>query len=327
MSKSILKNKKVKIFPIFIVIFVSLVLVAAVYYLKYKQGVLGAQASGVQLQLLNTTASTSIKKGTEFTVNVYIDTAGMSVSGADIRVRYDQNQLLAETMTPGTFLPVVFVPGKITQGSGVAQIILGSSPSAPKSGAGILAAVKFKVLGQGTKTNIYFGTGSIVTAIGQTANVMEFPASSLDVTVLSAATPTPSSTLVPSHTASPSPTSVPTPVTQNIDPKGYLDSSSCTTSVGWTCDANNYTFPLNVHFYYDGPAGTGKFLGATVANVTREAAVGNLCGGNLNHGYVFTMPSVVKDNVSHTIYAYAINTPSGNNPLLLGSPKTIKCSP
>jgi len=34
----------------------------------------------------------------------------------------------------------------------------------------------------------------------------------------------------------------------------------------------------------------------------------------------------VKDGASHRIYAYAVNIPSGSNPLLAGSPRSIQCS-
>jgi len=110
----------------------------------------------------------------------------------------------------------------------------------------------------------------------------------------------------------------------NQPPIGYFDYAKCDNFVGWTCDADDYSKPLDVHFYYDGPVGTGKFVGSTVANVTREAAVGNGCGGKTAHGFKMPSPDILKDGQSHKIYAYAINNLGGVNPLLGSS--TMKCS-
>jgi len=112
----------------------------------------------------------------------------------------------------------------------------------------------------------------------------------------------------------------------NKSPIGFLDIADCSSFGGWACDPDDHSAALQVHFYADGPAGTGSFVGATTANLAREAAVGNLCGGKNNHGYAFSTPANLKDGRKHTIYVYAINTPVGNNPQLTDSPKTIVCS-
>jgi hypothetical protein len=112
----------------------------------------------------------------------------------------------------------------------------------------------------------------------------------------------------------------------NTDPKGYFDGADCNVFAGWACDADSYSQPTIVHFYADGLAGKGGiFIGATTANITREAAVGKLCGGYNNHGFSYVFPNTLKDGKQHTIYAYAINTPTGNNPLLGTNAKKITC--
>lgn len=106
-------------------------------------------------------------------------------------------------------------------------------------------------------------------------------------------------------------------------PIGYLDSVDGVRAVGWACDSDDYNATLAVHFYMDGPAGGGgRFVGTASANVTREAAVGNFCGGNNNHGYQFTFPAEVRDGQSHSVYAYAIDYLGVYNTLLTGSPRT-----
>ncbi len=107
---------------------------------------------------------------------------------------------------------------------------------------------------------------------------------------------------------------------------GFFDVADCSSLAGWACDPDDYAAALQVHFYADGPAGTGTFVGATTANLAREAAVGDLCGSRNNHGYVFSTPASLKDGRKHTIYVHAINAPPGNNPQLTDSPKTIVCS-
>jgi hypothetical protein len=127
------------------------------------------------------------------------------------------------------------------------------------------------------------------------------------------------------------PTPVPTVRPQpNVNPIGSYDVLTCGAAAGWTCDANAFHQPLQVHFYKDAPAGTGSFIGAATANLVREPAVGALCGGNSAHGFSFAIPPSVKDGANHAIYAYAINVDSngnlaGNNPLLPNSPKSVIC--
>ncbi len=131
------------------------------------------------------------------------------------------------------------------------------------------------------------------------------------------ATPTPTASAI-------SPTS--TPVTGG-NPKGYHDSSTCTLTYGWACDTDNYNQAIDIHFYKDGPAGTGTFIGSANANLPREAAVGAECGGNSDHGFTFNTPDSLKDGVSHTIYVYALNIGAGTtNPLLGDSHRTITCA-
>lgn len=110
------------------------------------------------------------------------------------------------------------------------------------------------------------------------------------------------------------------------DPKGWLDRADCNSISGWTCDADNYSQPLNVHLYKDGPADSGTGItGDITANQSRESAVGAECGGNSNHGFSYDTPNSLKDGLTHFIYAYGINIGGGNNSLLSGSPKTINC--
>ncbi len=96
-------------------------------------------------------------------------------------------------------------------------------------------------------------------------------------------------------------------------PKGVLDSATCTNFSGWACDPTNFAVPLAIHFWKYDAAGTPTWVGSTIANQTREAAVAAQCGGNANHGFTFNTPTSVKTGQPYTIHAYAINEP--NQPL------------
>jgi hypothetical protein len=111
----------------------------------------------------------------------------------------------------------------------------------------------------------------------------------------------------------------------NYTPAGKLEGANCTAFTGWACDKNNYSAALEIHFYADGPAGTGTFIGSTVANIQRNSIVAESCGGDKNHGFSFSVPASLKNGRSHKIYAYAINTPAGANPLLNNNYKIIFC--
>ncbi|MCI5119657.1 MAG: hypothetical protein D3908_00360, partial [Candidatus Electrothrix sp. AUS4] len=106
------------------------------------------------------------------------------------------------------------------------------------------------------------------------------------------------------------------------EPVGYFDSADCNGFSGWTKDPDT-TAPIDVHFYANGPAGTGAFIGSASANIYR----GDLPYSDKNHGFSFPTPESLKDGQSHQIYVYALDDQGGANPLLTNSPKSIQCTP
>jgi hypothetical protein len=139
-------------------------------------------------------------------------------------------------------------------------------------------------------------------------------------------TPTP----LPTLDANPTPNaSLATPLvsTPAVPPIGFNDVVTCTQSAGWVCDPTNYNQPITVNFYANGTAGAGgEMIGSTIANLERETAVGQICGGNTAHGFKFTIPPTLQDGLPHQIYAYAVGlNPPGYNSLFQDSPKTITC--
>ncbi|MFC1679029.1 Ig-like domain-containing protein [Elusimicrobiota bacterium] len=110
-------------------------------------------------------------------------------------------------------------------------------------------------------------------------------------------------------------------------PNGYHSYSSCTRTVGYACDADDYSQPLKVHFY-DGPAGGGNTpIGSITADVHGSTGIGAVCGGYQDHVFHFDMPGALKDGKEHAIHAYAINIGlEGSNPLLWKSPRSVTCA-
>jgi hypothetical protein len=117
----------------------------------------------------------------------------------------------------------------------------------------------------------------------------------------------------------------------NDSPKGFHDgesgSSAQCQAVGWACDPDKYTQPLNIRIYEG-----GTFLASTLANIPAEAGVAAACGGNADHRFSYTFPpaSPIWDGNPHTISAYAVNidaagNPAGGNFLLSNSPRTMTC--
>lgn len=103
-------------------------------------------------------------------------------------------------------------------------------------------------------------------------------------------------------------------------PKGNLEghNSDCTVQAGWAYSDANKNIPLEVHLYYDGPAGVGeKFI--VKADIQREDL--KQFGNSGIHGFEFKIPEKFKDFRNHTVYMYAIGIQTngwtnGKNPFI-----------
>ncbi len=119
----------------------------------------------------------------------------------------------------------------------------------------------------------------------------------------------------------------------NFNPVGYLETDAPgRVFSGWVCDADDYARPLDVHFYATNIPGSGCpiidgevacFLAGTTANLPREQAVADNCGGYANHGFYLPFPSVLIDGRTHRVTAKPLNYPTGPNFDLNGSPVTV----
>ena len=109
-------------------------------------------------------------------------------------------------------------------------------------------------------------------------------------------------------------------------PKGYLDTATCTTITGWSQDPAVPTTSIDTDVYYDGSAGASGATGIRlVADVNRP----DLCSaiGSCDHAFSMPAPRSLMDAKAHDVYAYGINhTAGGINTLLTNSPKSITCT-
>jgi len=110
-------------------------------------------------------------------------------------------------------------------------------------------------------------------------------------------------------------------------PRGALDSTvDCDHVTGWAADEDTPFTPALVHFYVDGPAGSGTFAGVRAADMFRP----DLCTaiGSCGHGFVWSVPPQFRDGRRHRLYAYGIDTTvtDRNNELLSGTYKLFRCA-
>jgi GH25 family lysozyme M1 (1,4-beta-N-acetylmuramidase) len=109
----------------------------------------------------------------------------------------------------------------------------------------------------------------------------------------------------------------------NQAPRGWLDSADCTAMAGWAQDEDTPGQAIDVHLYFDGPAGQGHGVATKAGNHRQD-----LCQaiGSCEHGFSLRTPASLLDGKEHPVFAYGIDTnPQGLNDLLAGAPKTFKC--
>ena len=92
---------------------------------------------------------------------------------------------------------------------------------------------------------------------------------------------------------------------------GYLDSPINDQFPGWACDADNPNELIAIHLYFDRVANGNSDM-IMAASLDGEDAIGNLCGGNNNHRFVFQASSSLKDGQPHQIYAYGVKYQTTN---------------
>ncbi len=111
----------------------------------------------------------------------------------------------------------------------------------------------------------------------------------------------------------------------SVVPVGNHDYAGCDYSAGWAVDNDSPDVPVRIQIF-DGPAGSGGvLLDDFFASASRPDLVA--AGYDANHGYTWPIPASLKNNVPHSLYAYAVDLQDSSSSTLLGSaPKTITCA-
>ncbi len=112
-----------------------------------------------------------------------------------------------------------------------------------------------------------------------------------------------------------------TPGAPGPQPTGLFETANCNQVSGWACDPSNPSAQLIVLF----KDSTGTPVFKALANIAREAAVAQQCGGNANHGFSWNVPNFLKTGTQQSLSAYGV-TSTGSQFQLNGNPKSITCS-
>lgn len=133
---------------------------------------LSPQAGGGGVSISLKPETVSAVQNQEFIVDVFIDTntSSLEVSAAQVKVLYDQTKLELKTTALQNFLPVVLQqPNDNSPGS--TAFVVGSSPTEPKSGSGIIAKLTFKALASTGTTQVTFDAKTSIAGVHQPGSV------------------------------------------------------------------------------------------------------------------------------------------------------------
>ncbi|GEM_PF-6941616 len=115
------------------------------------------------------------------------------------------------------------------------------------------------------------------------------------------------------------------PAFANRIPKGFLDIITSDGIIsGWALDLNHPSDSINVHIYFDGPAGSGGTFAGSVNTGIYRPDVNQIEQVTGNHGFNFNVPQNYRDGRQHSVYAYAIDpddSSGASNNQLTNSPK------
>jgi hypothetical protein len=98
---------------------------------------------------------------------------------------------------------------------------------------------------------------------------------------------------------------------------GHVDSVSSTVQ-GWAYDRDWSSGSITLHYYFDGPAGSGGIYGGSVTTSVYRGDVNSAFGITGNHGFSISIPSSYQDGYQHSIYVYGIDANGIYNPLIDG---------
>lgn len=113
-------------------------------------------------------------------------------------------------------------------------------------------------------------------------------------------------------------------VARAVGPVGTLV-VDCTGIEGWAEEPDMPDALIDVHLYFNGPAGDPA-ASAVVVNAGQVIAAGCM-GAECMHGYRSALPMSLLDAAEHEVHAYGIDLTGDPNLELAGSPMVMSCPP
>ncbi|RJR15316.1 hypothetical protein C4579_02520 [Candidatus Microgenomates bacterium] len=162
--------------------------------------------------------------GDEIEILVNVNTGTNQLTGADITITFDNTVFQGVSFVTGPFVETTFIEGNFF--GNLANIVVGSGLTTPKTGTGTLAILRLKALQATSSTQIAFSNSTAVSAVGESNNVLQSsqnlaltvttPTQSASQCTINFAigvppSPTPTPTPTPSGTPIPTPSATPTP--------------------------------------------------------------------------------------------------------------------
>lgn len=184
-------------------------LLVSIYLVSQSQE-LRKRAAGTGAILSISPANVTVAAGQTSSIGVTMNTGGDLISAAELHLTFDPTKITVQSISAGSPLPVVLTAGAV--GSGTVSIVLGSQPSAPFQGTGIIATITFKALTVST-TQVNFAATTQAAAVGKMTNdIQTMTGGQVTVSGGTVPSPTPQKTPTPSPKVSTTPQKTPTPL-------------------------------------------------------------------------------------------------------------------
>lgn len=154
-----------KLLLIVSILFVIVAIPVSVYLVSQRQELRKRAAPATTLAF--TPASITKNVGSEFSIEVTINTGANQVIAAELHVGFDPEKLEALAITNGALFPNVLTSGRVEEDT--VSITVGAPSSAqPVSGQGTAAVIRFKALAPTTTpVLVTFATNTLVSGLGE----------------------------------------------------------------------------------------------------------------------------------------------------------------
>lgn len=155
-------------------------------------------------------SSRSVNPGGTFTVDIVMNTGVNTVTAIELIVDSDGTKLKPIAVSETAFLPNVFVVGAVSSSQATITVGAPAIAGSGKRGTGTVAKVTYQVVGAAGSSQITISPRTRVSALDEAQSVFtgSTPAT---ITIVSAATATPTITRTPTVTRAPTAAGTPTP--------------------------------------------------------------------------------------------------------------------